>query len=440
MTQVVYVRQLSKYWRPGPIPVHIDVSESVQRLKLKNAKMKELFYKGTALADNHSLAYYNIQEGDTIETCSNPLWLCLVYITAEKFKERYEQYQDYPTNKCYFCQSRVNANHICSNPQCGEFVIHKGAMTSLFTVVGKFTNSKTEAARQPDPMWTIDEVLAIQGVGARARFIISELYDDYMAHEGRDSPSPLFDSEALTAFIERRGFPGPKQRKPPGTPRRAPAAAAPVVNCQIQGCNLAAAISCAHCPEDHRLMCEPCSDDYHIGALRQAHVRTPIAPARAGAVVKPVISTDYIGGLNYCPKPRQTPFALLATFHEAASRVPAQHSLDEDELKELAQPHTDADLYYRNPALRFAAIDGLETTLMAKDLVRKEAEQARYSLLPNGRLLAQGCSNFIVLYDMFVEKHIHDKYATPFFMQPSQNPRVRVICIPCVLIVFRWSC
>ena len=80
------VRQKSHYWKGGFHTTTCDPTEPVKNIKTRHAKMKELFFKGKELDDNRSLAFYNVNEGDVIESCSNPLWLALLYITVEGYK------------------------------------------------------------------------------------------------------------------------------------------------------------------------------------------------------------------------------------------------------------------------------------------------------------------------------------------------------------------
>mmetsp|Transcript_27628 Transcript_27628/g.88575 ORF Transcript_27628/g.88575 Transcript_27628/m.88575 type:complete len:124 (+) Transcript_27628:189-560(+) len=80
------VRQKSHYWRGGFFEATCDPTEPVKNIKSRHAKMKEIYAKGVELDDNRSIGFYNLNEQDVVETCSNPLWLAIVYIAVEGYK------------------------------------------------------------------------------------------------------------------------------------------------------------------------------------------------------------------------------------------------------------------------------------------------------------------------------------------------------------------
>ena len=41
--------------------------------------MPELFFNNAPLQDDRTIGYHEIQEGSIIETCSNPVWVSLLY-------------------------------------------------------------------------------------------------------------------------------------------------------------------------------------------------------------------------------------------------------------------------------------------------------------------------------------------------------------------------
>lgn len=152
----------------------------------------------------------------------------------------------------------------------------------------------------------------------------------------------------------------------------------------------------ASCAFHKQLSCVGCFSANHPLLVRN-HLPVPLTDKRAKAVIKQA-------NKQYIPQYASGAFSCLCALYEAMEESNdnatggrgAMLSLSESRLKELAQPFCRSNLYDRQAKQQnaFACME----SMAEKHLVRKElipgAEEARYSLLPDGELLARSCLVF----------------------------------------------
>eukprot|EP00698_Gefionella_okellyi_P024028 TRINITY_DN836_c4_g1_i1.p1 TRINITY_DN836_c4_g1~~TRINITY_DN836_c4_g1_i1.p1 ORF type:complete len:1399 (-),score=258.15 TRINITY_DN836_c4_g1_i1:29-4225(-) len=423
LVRTVLVRHYT-YGKNMPVEWEIDPTESVGRLKAAHPQMKlrELFYYGAPLADDRSIAFYNIQDDGVIETCSNALWATLLGMVAEKWKNIYKEHPNCGTH-CYECNTpyRTKAQKFCDN--CNAVRVSNELWLPVFRNISELTNNKGRLAHQPRLIRSLDELLMRQGLGDRVGAEIRDLFNDYLHTDCQGSTDPLVDSKALTKFISRRIPQKVVQARKPRAPRKP--AGSTTLMCQVDNCSEPAAFRCLQCVQggDDRkeLQCAGCSREWHRGALEKQHDRVPVV---AVSNTVPIVGENFLGDLNYMPQPRCAPMGMLSVLWDASQEVPALDTLGEEELKLRSEARIDSDMFDRDAQRWFSAFDGMEKTLIAKRLCKKEGRETdvggvRYSLLPAGRDLARGASVFQKVYDAFLQQMRQDLYRPPREFQPT---------------------
>ncbi|CAH1772286.1 unnamed protein product [Owenia fusiformis] len=388
------------------------INELKEHCKRKSpAKIDELFYRNEALADDRSVAHNNLHDNVILETTSNPFFLACMNILLVKAERNMSDYPDKSPEYSRFKRSKI----------------HK------ITIIGVLTNSKKESDRQPPHMSNVNAFIAyIDRLGKKGAsmsyFTRDALHEFYEEFEQLDMQKP----DPVGSFLRRHaiqlGFIDPKDgddvggavvHNGPGhtaelnhqhdinvinpnnragkiknnkagvtpTTRRVKA----IKDRPCEDCGEDGKVAVIYCPdcEGGLALCQDCSDLTHRGAARRHHQLKGIL--EAPKVHKP-----------YSPKAYRTPFALLIGLHSGLHSDPPMLSMNERNVKDLSQPHTDTDLDSKNPGKFFGGFDSMENTLIMKNLVLKEAAiNPSYALTVSGRHLAEKCSDFAQAYYNF---------------------------------------
>lgn len=98
--------------------------------------MQELFFNNKPLSDDRSVAYYNLQENTVIETCSNPLWVAILYAIVVHFAS---------------CEELIS-----KNKRIAEEGEREGVIMGVRKIIGELFNSKNQRSNQLPPFESIE--------------------------------------------------------------------------------------------------------------------------------------------------------------------------------------------------------------------------------------------------------------------------------------------
>ena len=413
----------------------IRLEELLANLKLDKKGTHLYSYSGVELPLNSSLATHNVQDGDTLETCSSPL-LSAVLSTVISDLEAVQKIPDEERSRdriqplldnCTFLNSdwtgtrwafdHVKRRSICLKmlkqvlqrngrfadlqvPQCKDlqslydFIISARVFNSQpnqhNTMEQCFKPSARNRNGQPSICWVLmqqklDKFLRIASTAS------GDLMESFLSAQNERHG-------AMVATPTRRTT--PNRQSGGGTVPRRIQRQLSLSNAEVQRvCTtcLTAPIDCMclerACPFDKQPTCVTCFRANHP-ILTRNHERIMLTDARAKAVLR---QTDR----HYCPEYASGSFSILVTLYEAMHQGHGgrrQLSLTAKRLKELAQPRCRANLYDRQARGRtaFACVE----KLTSEDLIRKEIipgdseETAKYSLMPKGEELAKFCFEY----------------------------------------------
>ncbi|XP_067658786.1 uncharacterized protein [Haliotis asinina] len=364
------------------------------------AKIDDLYYANEPLADDRSVAHYNLTDGTILETTSNPFWVACINIKmVEVERERASHPHDYGVQKW------THKSHIRKR-----------------TILSVLLNSKNEFPRQPQHLPTVEalvdylKTLGKKGAVMNPLYTQRDLQQMYAEYQQLDVHhiDPL--GSFLTRQAARLGFCNtPKPAVPKqGTARQtAPRQAAPSQDARkssrptstqrarratgskktakqdliCEDCEtMTAELYCPDCQgvgeKTGVCLCLTCADKLHSGALKRNHGVKDVSAA-------PRIPKQYI------PHPYRAPFAILIGMYRGLLDTPPVLSMNEGEIKIRAQPFTDTDLQDKQTGRYVGGFDCMENTLMNKGLVQKEAaDRHTFALTESGQRLGEQLYSF----------------------------------------------
>ncbi|XP_070207076.1 uro-adherence factor A-like isoform X2 [Littorina saxatilis] len=383
------------------------IKEACRSKKDSKPKVDDLFYQNQSLADDRSVAHYNLPDGAILETTSNPIMVAMIYTKMIEIERERDAHPD-----DIGVQRWTHKSHIKKQ-----------------TLLSVLFNAKKLDDVQPPHFPTYDdfviylERLGRKGANVNPRYSGRDFVRWFAEYLELDTgqPDPVRSFQARHAA--RLGLTGPKGaggepaatggdkkgKNPKGkgkqlvkrNPATAPARPRqPKQDRLCEDCeqNLAE-IYCESCVGPGGslgvLLCLECTHQVHRGALRGNHDCKDISEA-------PRAPRNPQG---YCPHPYKAPFAIVLAMTRALSENRQQLSMDEEEIKQRAQPLTDTDLHDKQAGKIMGGFDCIENTLIPKNLIQKEASgRHTYALTQAGRELGQKLD----IYDQALQRFLFD--------------------------------
>lgn len=416
---------------------NVDSSERLETIveQLNTSGSMRLFYKGTELPLNSSLATHNVHNGNVLETCSSPVLsavLSAVIADLERVQSLPEDQRnrsklqplldhvqlspdDWETQRWSFDSTKRRG--ICLKfikkvlqrndrfaslnvPACATLEqLH--AFLSQTVFLSDTTLSRAFAPRnrngQPTLCWTLlqHKLDTYNNMMSAQQERNEDPIQAFVQAENDRHAAILLASTATTNNNDDTSTDAATNRTL-ATPRRTPRPTRSLPNLNSTTTPNTVCFSChqeratclcldASCPFYSQLSCRACFAENHPVPLRHHHERIPLHDARARRVEK-----------AYCPEFASGGFCVLCALAVDVHCL----SLTEGQLKANAQPWCRSNLYDRQARGRsaFACVDGLaERRLIRKEVipgVGREEQRAKYSLLPKGEALAKCCLAF----------------------------------------------
>ncbi|KAJ8319803.1 hypothetical protein KUTeg_001390 [Tegillarca granosa] len=335
------------------------IKEDVKR-RCGNSSLKidDLYLDNQKLADDRSVAHYNLEDGTILETTSNPFWVTCLNI------KRIEVEQEQAQNP--------NDKHTQNWTQ--RSILRKRTLLSVLL------NSKKEFQSQPPHFPELEDlVMYLERLGKKGAQMnpnytqkdLQLMYQDYISHDlGSDDPIGSFIHRHAVRLGLRQpgknhydnrgtGIAGDEttdtgtfkqvQNKTPRAPRNRNKERW-CEDCEVNR----AEIYCPDCQNAHGgqglVLCGNCSQTLHLGAARRRH--------------------------------------------NVKDRQP-RLSMTEKEIKLKAQPLTDTDLQDKQNGRYVGGFECMENSLISKGLVQREASaNPTYALTETGQELAGMLFNF----------------------------------------------
>ncbi|XP_053394593.1 uncharacterized protein LOC123545094 [Mercenaria mercenaria] len=370
-----------------------DVKENVRRQCRGAVRIDELFLDNQSLADDRSVAHYNLEDECILETTSNPFWVTCLYIKASEVKQEME--------------GNPNDKQVQSWTQ--------KSLPKKYTLIGLLLNAKNEYGRQPPHFATLDEFavylerLDKKGATMHPEYTQKDLRA--FEREYRQEFVGRYD-DPIAAFIDHHAvrlghaLPDEIEQRPLDRPNIMPRHVEHRDNNVVarprgggrkkqekycDDCEEALAeVYCAEC-QGGLAMCRRCSNLLHAGASRRRHNLQDIEQAPTNT------------GKPYVPRAFLAPFSIVLAMYSALTSE-SRLSLTEDEIKRRAQPLTDTDLQDKQAGKYVGGFDCMENMLMNKGLVKKEAARnPTYSLSASGQVLGQRLFIFYTQFYRFME-------------------------------------
>eukprot|EP00026_Physarum_polycephalum_P000602 Phypoly_transcript_00603.p1 GENE.Phypoly_transcript_00603~~Phypoly_transcript_00603.p1 ORF type:complete len:1348 (+),score=283.12 Phypoly_transcript_00603:279-4322(+) len=203
------IRPRKGYYVYSLVEVDVDPAEKSSVLKDKckekgkKGKMPELFSNNIPLDDARSIGYYEeIQEGSIIETCSNPIWVSLLYAMLGDMDSSYGKEH----------KNRIN----------------------LLKYIGELFNSKGQEPRQPPNFSDLEEWTKSLTNSPKSETLLESLrmkqaeFEEYKM-KGGDDPLGEFikNQKATKQFEEQQAISPPKKTSPSTRALRPPKAYIP---------------------------------------------------------------------------------------------------------------------------------------------------------------------------------------------------------------------
>uniref|UniRef100_K1P5Q1 Crossover junction endonuclease MUS81 n=1 Tax=Magallana gigas TaxID=29159 RepID=K1P5Q1_MAGGI len=347
-----------------------DIKEEARRQSGNNAKIDDLYLNNERLADDRSVAHYNLEDGTILETTSNPFWAVCLFIKHCEAEEEKRKNPDNPD-----IQNWTN-NEFKSQPPhfptLDDFVAYinnlkkKGAaMNPYYTQrhLGEmFTDyQELDVGRSSDPLGAFINRYAVK-LGFR-NLDDNENEEHQPREMGRKQKGKKVDRAEDRA----------KQSKNTGAANRGK------VTCDDCESTLAE-LYCGDCQNAQGgqglNLCMPCSQLIHAGAARRRHNVQDVTSA-------PKVSKPYV------PHAFKAPFSILLGLYSGLTERRPVLSMTEDQIKLRAQPLTDTDLQDKQTGQYCGGFDCMEKILMAKGLVQREdSRNPTYALTETGEELA----------------------------------------------------
>ncbi|XP_061163432.1 uncharacterized protein LOC133172537 [Saccostrea echinata] len=365
-----------------------DIKEEARRQSGNNVKIDDLYLNNERLADDRSVAHYNLEDGTILETTSNPFWATCLFIKH--------------------CEAEDEQKKNLDNPDVQNWT--NKSLARKRTLLSVLFNSKNEFQSQPPHFPTLDDFVGylnnLKKKGATmnpyyTQRHLGEMYQDYLdldvgrssdplgsfinryaaklgyrqpdAHDGEDRPH-VGGAGKSAARGSGNGGEGSKQPR-----NRAVANRSKEVTCDDCEGTLAE-LYCGECQNAQGgqglYLCTPCSQLIHAGAARRRHNVQDVGNA-------PKVSKPYI------PHAFKAPFSILLGLYSGLTERRPVLSMTEDEIKLRAQPLTDTDLQDKQTGQYCGGFDCMEKILMAKGLVQREdSRNPTYALTETGEELA----------------------------------------------------
>lgn len=319
-----------------------DIKEEARRQSGNNAKIDDLYLNNERLADDRSVAHYNLEDGTILETTSNPFWAVCLFIKH--------------------CEAEEEKRKNPDNPDIQNWT--NKSLARKRTLLSVLFNSKNEFKSQPPHFPTLDDFVAYinnlkkKGAAMNPYYTqrhLGEMFTDYQELDVGRSSDPL------GAFINRYAVKlglrnlddndneehqpremGRKQKRKSvdkaedraKQTRNIGAANRGKVTCDDCESTLAK-LYCGDCQNAQGgqglNLCTPCSQLIHAGAARRRHNVQDVTSA-------PKVSKPYV------PHAFKAPFSVLLGLYSGLTERRPVLSMTEDQIKLRAQPLTDTDL------------------------------------------------------------------------------------------------
>ncbi|XP_062591696.1 uncharacterized protein LOC134253200 isoform X2 [Saccostrea cucullata] len=365
-----------------------DIKEEARRQSGNNVKIDDLYLNNERLADDRSVAHYNLEDGTILETTSNPFWATCLFIKH--------------------CEAEDEQKRNPDNPDVQNWT--NKSLTRKRTLLSVLFNSKNEFQSQPPHFPTLDDFVGylnnLKKKGATmnpyyTQRHLGEMYQDYLDLDVGRSSDPLgsFINRYAAKLGYRQPDAGDGENRPhvggagrraargggnggegPRQPRNRPVAnRTKEMTCDDCEGTLAE-LYCGECQNAQGgqglYLCTPCSQLIHAGAARRRHNVQDVGNA-------PKVSKPYV------PHAFKAPFSILLGLYSGLTERRPVLSMTEDEIKLRAQPLTDTDLQDKQTGQYCGGFDCMEKILMAKGLVQREdSRNPTYALTETGEELA----------------------------------------------------
>ncbi|XP_056019472.1 uncharacterized protein LOC125678232 isoform X2 [Ostrea edulis] len=361
--------------------------QEARRQSGNNVKIDDLYLNNERLADDRSVAHYNLEDGTILETTSNPFWATCLFIKH--------------------CEAEEEQKRNLDNPDVQNWT--NKSLARKRTLLSVLFNSKNEFQSQPPHFPTLDDFVGylnnLKKKGATmnpyyTQRHLGEMFQEYLDLDAGHSSDPL--GSFINRYAIKLGFrhldwnyvegpqPGELGRnrtingggnggKRTRQPRNNAVANGGKVTCDDCEGTLAE-LYCGECQNatggQGLYLCNRCSELIHAGATRRRHNVQDKANA-------PKISKPYI------PHAFKAPFSVLLGLYSGLTEGRPVLSMTEDEIKLRAQPLTDTDLQDKQTGQYCGGFDCMEKILMAKGLVQREdSRNPTYALTETGEELA----------------------------------------------------
>ncbi|XP_046559166.1 uncharacterized protein LOC124268187 [Haliotis rubra] len=392
----IFVRNKQKY-NPASFSTdlqYVDITDFAgttigyikEECKRNNAaKIDDLYYDNEPLADDRSVAHYNLTDGTILETTSNSFWVACINI---KMVEVERQRAAHPHDKGV--QKWTQKSHIRKK-----------------TILSVLLNSKNEFPRQPQHLPTVESLVAYLKTLGKKGAVMNPLYTqrDLQQMYAEYQQLDVYHVDPLGSFLTRQaarlGYCNtpkpavPRQAAPRQDARKSSAQTSTQRARRTTGGKKTAKqdLICEdcetmapelYCPDCQGVgektgvcLCLACADKLHSGALKRNHGVKDVSAA-------PRTPKQYI------PHPYRAPFAILIGMYRGLLDMPPVLSMNEGEIKIRAQPFTDTDLQDKQTGRYVGGFDCMENTLMNKGLVQKEAaDRHTFALTESGQRLGE---------------------------------------------------
>eukprot|EP00105_Crassostrea_gigas_P034556 XP_019918704.1 PREDICTED: uncharacterized protein LOC105318101 isoform X1 [Crassostrea gigas] len=364
-----------------------DIKEEARRQSGNNAKIDDLYLNNERLADDRSVAHYNLEDGTILETTSNPFWAVCLFIKH--------------------CEAEEEKRKNPDNPDIQNWT--NKSLARKRTLLSVLFNSKNEFKSQPPHFPTLDDFVAYinnlkkKGAAMNPYYTqrhLGEMFTDYQELDVGRSSDPL--GAFINRYAVKLGFrnlddneneehqPREMGRKQKGKKvdraedrakqsKNTGAANRGKVTCDDCESTLAE-LYCGDCQNAQGgqglNLCMPCSQLIHAGAARRRHNVQDVTSA-------PKVSKPYV------PHAFKAPFSILLGLYSGLTERRPVLSMTEDQIKLRAQPLTDTDLQDKQTGQYCGGFDCMEKILMAKGLVQREdSRNPTYALTETGEELA----------------------------------------------------